>query len=80
MPEIYRRQVRLVQTLNVAGDRSDVFVAQALGDGLHGHRVAVVVAAAFFLAEIGQLLGDVLSVLATQVREAGSGVAGAVRQ
>ncbi|MNN16701.1 hypothetical protein D3C81_1298500 [compost metagenome] len=68
-----------MQALDVAGHRGDVFVAQPLGDGLHGLGIAIVGAAAFFLAEIGQLLGDVLSVLATQVREACRGVASAVR-
>ena len=67
-----------MQALNVAGDRGDVFITQALGNGLHGHRVTIVGTAAFFLAEIGELFGDVRSVLATQVREAGSGVAGAI--
>lgn len=54
-----------MQALDVAGDRGDIFVAQPFGDGLHGLGVAIVGAAAFFLAEVGQLLGNVLSVLAT---------------
>ena len=67
-----------MQTLNVAGHRCDIFVAQLFGDALHRLGVAIVGAAGLFLAEVGQLLGDVLSVLAAQVREAGGRVACAI--
>ena len=67
-----------MQALNVAGYRCDIFVAQPFGDGLHGFGVAIVGAAAFFFAEVGQLLGNVLSVLAAEVRKAGRRVAGAI--
>ena len=49
-----------MQALNVAGDRSNVFVAEFACDGAHRHGIAVVGATAFFLAEVGQLFGDVL--------------------
>src|SRR5690606_31722242 len=65
-------------TLDEAGYGFDILVAQLGGDGAHDHRVAVVGAVAF--TEIGQLLGYVLSVLATQFREAGSCQASAVRR
>ena len=67
-----------MQALDVAGNRSDVFIAQLACDGAHGHRVAVIGATTVFLAEVGQLLGDVLSVLATQMREACCSVAGTI--
>src|SRR5690606_39074133 len=66
-----------VQTLDVAGQRLDVLVAQLGGDGAHDHRVAIIGAHAF--AEIGQLLGNVGSVLAVQLRIGGGSVANAVR-
>ncbi len=54
-----------MQTLHVAGNGLDVLVAQLRGDALHDLGVAVV--GAYTFAEVGELLGDVLRVLTTQV-------------
>ena len=66
-----------MQALNVARQRLDILVAELGGDVAHDHRVTIIAALAF--AEGGQLLGNILCVLATQVRIASRGDATAVR-
>jgi len=60
-------QYALVQALNVAGYCFDILVAQFGCHRTHRHGVAIIGTGS--LAEVGQLLGNILRVLAAQVRE-----------
>src|SRR5690554_192651 len=54
-----------VQALNIAGQRLDVLVAEFLGHIAHGHGITIVIAITF--TKVGQLLGDVVRILAAQL-------------
>jgi len=63
--------------MDIAGNGGNVLVGQLGGNAAHNHRIAIVDALAF--TKIGQLLGGVLCVLATQMRKARCAVASALR-
>src|SRR5690606_23001779 len=67
-----------VQTLDIAGNRFDILVAQLGSNGTHGHGIAVFGTVAF--TEVVQLLADILGMLAAQFRIARRCQTGAVRR